>query len=74
LPDANFLVLDLYFKFWIYYRSRDERLSSVLDESLTMFCSLKGDVFENEEVQFGYLFTLITTVMKIIVGYVLMSE
>jgi hypothetical protein len=67
LTESNFLVLNVYFQYWGYYRNKDPAMTALLTESLSILCALRGEVFESSEHQALYLFTIMGTVMKNIV-------
>lgn len=71
LEESNFFVLELYFKYWYYFRNRDSEIFELLNESISILSSLRGEIFQNQpQRQFAYMFFIGSTLIKIIAEYV----
>jgi len=67
LQESNFFVLDLYFKYWFYFRTTDTEIIEVLNESISVLSSLRGEIFQNQpQQQFSYLYFIGSSLIKII--------
>jgi hypothetical protein len=67
LQESNFFVLELYFKYWYYFRNNDAEIVEVLNESLSVLSSLRGEIFQNQpQQQFSYMYYIGSHLIKII--------